>query len=100
MKEYFHEDMKKEEKKNIFILQRIIHLVDFLTCVKSKMSKIQIEMDMFSLGGKVVGFIVTKRKKQNGDVRRNDTRDTFFFFFKGEDQRKITLKFSYHARLQ
>lgn len=45
------------------------------------MSKIQIEMDMFSLGGKVVGFIVTKRKKQNGDVRRNDTRDTFFFFF-------------------
>lgn len=81
MKEYFHEDMKKEEKKNIFILQRIIHLVDFLTCVKNKMSKIQIEMDMFSLGGKVVGFIVTKRKKQNGDVRRNDTRDTFFFFF-------------------
>lgn len=42
------------------------------------MSKIQNEMDMFSLGGKVVGFIVTKRKKQNGDVRRNDTRDTFF----------------------
>lgn len=77
VKEYFHEDMKKE-KKNIFILQRIIHLVDFLTYVKSKMSKIQNEMDMFSLGGKVVGFIVTKRKKQNGDVRRNDTRDTFF----------------------